>query len=117
MEIAHKLEAKLKAGAAPSGLFEEKLNESTQVAERIKSGRAEFHQNAADVFFVLSGEATLLFGGTIAPSRKWRNSRKSSCGRGLRRAMIASMARSLSVLFVSCSVPVSSFLGVSSGYV
>ncbi len=65
MEIAHKLEAKLKAGDEPSGIVEEKLNDSTQVAVRAKSGRAEFHRDAADVFFVLSGEAVLLSGGTM----------------------------------------------------
>ena len=64
-EIAHKLEAKLKTGADPSGILEEKLNDSIQVAVRTKSGRAEFHLNVADVFFVLSGEATLISGGSI----------------------------------------------------
>ncbi len=65
MEIAHKLETKLKEGAEPSGMLEEKLNDSTLVAVRTKSGHAEFHLNAADVFFVLSGEATLISGGNI----------------------------------------------------
>jgi mannose-6-phosphate isomerase-like protein (cupin superfamily) len=65
MEIARKLEAKLRAGADLSGILEQKLNDSTQIAVRTKSGRAEFHQNAGDVFFVLSGEATLISGGII----------------------------------------------------
>ena len=65
MEIARRLEAKLKAGADPSGILEEKLDASTQVAVRTRSGRAEFHAGAADVFFVLSGEATLISGGSI----------------------------------------------------
>ncbi|MEO8737599.1 MAG: cupin domain-containing protein [Edaphobacter sp.] len=65
MVIGHKLEATLKTGAEPSGLLEEKLDDSTRVAVRIKSGRAELHPSATDVFFVLSGEATLISGGTI----------------------------------------------------
>lgn len=64
-EIARKLEARLRTGSDASGILEEKLNDATQVAVRTKSGRAEFHLNAADVFFVLSGEATLVSGGTI----------------------------------------------------
>lgn len=65
MQTARSLEAKLKSGGNLSGVMEERLNESTQVAVRTKDGRAEFHQNAADVFYVLSGEATLQSGGTI----------------------------------------------------
>ena len=63
--IAQKLEAKLKSGTEPSGMLEEKLDETTRVAVRIKSGRAEFHRNAEDVFFILSGEATLVSGGAV----------------------------------------------------
>jgi mannose-6-phosphate isomerase-like protein (cupin superfamily) len=65
MQIARKLEAEMKATPDASGIREEKLNDSTQVAVRTKSGRAEFHSDAADVFFVLSGEATLISGGSI----------------------------------------------------
>jgi mannose-6-phosphate isomerase-like protein (cupin superfamily) len=65
VRIAHKLEAQLRAKADRSGVLEEPLNKTTQVAVRVMSGRAEFHQNAADVFVVLSGEATLVSGGTI----------------------------------------------------
>lgn len=87
MEIAHKLEAKLKTGTVPSGLLEEKLNESTQVALRIRSGRAEFHQNAADVFFVLAGEATLVSGGTIVNPQGNGEMRGDSINGGTRAAM------------------------------
>jgi mannose-6-phosphate isomerase-like protein (cupin superfamily) len=65
MKIAHKLEAQLRAKTDQSGVLEEPLNKTTQVAVRVMSGRAEFHQNASDVFVVLSGEATLVSGGTI----------------------------------------------------
>lgn len=69
LEIAHGLESRLRSGTNlpdSTGMLEERLNASTRVAARIRSGQAEFHQNAEDVFFVLSGEATLLSGGTIA---------------------------------------------------
>jgi mannose-6-phosphate isomerase-like protein (cupin superfamily) len=65
MKVAHKLEAQLRAKADRSGVLEEALSDGTRVAVRLVSGRAEFHQNAADVFVVLSGEATLVSGGTI----------------------------------------------------
>jgi mannose-6-phosphate isomerase-like protein (cupin superfamily) len=65
MRIARRLEAQLKAKPDHSGVLEEPLSKGTQVAVRLMSGRAEFHQNAADVFMVLSGEATLVSGGTI----------------------------------------------------
>lgn len=68
LEVAHRLEARLKSGKNlpdNTGILEEHLDEATRVAARVKSGRAEFHQNAADVFFVLSGDATLITGGTI----------------------------------------------------
>jgi mannose-6-phosphate isomerase-like protein (cupin superfamily) len=65
MQIAHRLEAEFKAKPDHSGVLEEPLSKGTEVAVRLMTGRAEFHQNAADVFIVLSGEATLVSGGTI----------------------------------------------------
>jgi mannose-6-phosphate isomerase-like protein (cupin superfamily) len=40
-------------------------NHSVMVAHREANGQAELHQKQADVFFVQSGEATLVVGGTV----------------------------------------------------
>ena len=50
---------------AGEGIAEERLDEVTLVAVRNKSGRAEVHAKSDDVFYVLSGEATLTTGGTV----------------------------------------------------
>ena len=54
-----------RADRAGPGLAEERLDAVTFVAMRIKSGRAEVHKTSDDVFVVLSGEATLVTGGTV----------------------------------------------------
>jgi mannose-6-phosphate isomerase-like protein (cupin superfamily) len=48
-----------------SGLAETQLDEVTLVAVRMKSGRAEIHMAADDIFFILSGVAVLVTGGRI----------------------------------------------------
>src|SRR5947208_9258028 len=40
-------------------------NHSVMVAHREGNGQAELHETQADVFFVQSGEATLVVGGTV----------------------------------------------------
>lgn len=65
-EIVRELEFELKEPSkAASGILEKRLDSSTQVAARTKDGRAEYHADFDDVFFVLSGQATLVTGGTI----------------------------------------------------
>ena len=65
-EIGRHLELQLQSSDAPTdGIAEERMSGSTRVAMRSKSGRAEFHVSAEDVFFVLSGGATLISGGSI----------------------------------------------------
>lgn len=44
-------------------------NHSFMVAHREGNGEAELHEMQADVFFVQSGEATLVVGGTVPNSR------------------------------------------------
>jgi mannose-6-phosphate isomerase-like protein (cupin superfamily) len=54
-----------KSKGVGSGLAEAQLDEVTLVAVRVKSGRAEIHMAADDIFFILSGEAILVTGGKI----------------------------------------------------
>jgi mannose-6-phosphate isomerase-like protein (cupin superfamily) len=66
IEIAKHLREQMnEPGKAVDGIAEERLDDATQVAVRIKSGRGELHQKADDVFFVISGTATLVSGGKI----------------------------------------------------
>lgn len=59
-----------KAQASPSGMATETLKKYpghfTMLTVRLKSGGAEQHDRASDIFVVISGEATELVGGTIA---------------------------------------------------
>ena len=41
-----------------------------QIAHREGSGEGEWHEKAADIFFVQSGEATLVYGGELADGKK-----------------------------------------------
>lgn len=57
------------AQSKPTGLathpLENYLNDSTLMAHRTKSGSAELHKHAADLFVVVAGEAKLVSGGTM----------------------------------------------------
>lgn len=44
-------------------------NYTFMMAHREGSGQAEWHENQADIFFVQSGNATLVYGGTIADAK------------------------------------------------
>lgn len=61
------------AQASPSGMASETLQKYpghfTMLTVRLKSGGAEQHDHADDIFVVLSGEATERIGGTIANSK------------------------------------------------
>ena len=61
------LAAKLDPGAtgAASAKLAEYPNHYTMIAMRAKNGRAELHENFADVFVILSGHATLVTGGKV----------------------------------------------------
>jgi mannose-6-phosphate isomerase-like protein (cupin superfamily) len=66
-KAAQSLEAQLKqSNDTGTGLAEARLDAVTFVAVRVKSGRAEIHKTSDDVFVVLSGEATLVTGGTVS---------------------------------------------------
>ena len=41
-----------------------------QIAHREGSGEGEWHEKQADIFFVQSGEATLVYGGELVDARK-----------------------------------------------
>jgi mannose-6-phosphate isomerase-like protein (cupin superfamily) len=43
-------------------------NHNTMLAHREGDGEVEVHEKMADVFFIVSGEATLILGGTVAGS-------------------------------------------------
>jgi mannose-6-phosphate isomerase-like protein (cupin superfamily) len=43
---------------------------SSQLSVRIRSGVAELHENFADIFYVLEGQAALLTGGAIATPQR-----------------------------------------------
>lgn len=57
--------AKLGDGSA-SETLREYPQHSVMLSVRIRSGIAELHENFADLFFVLNGQATLIVGGTVA---------------------------------------------------
>ena len=66
LQIAHEIQKELKDPAkAPDGIIERNLDDSTRVAVRNKSGRGELHAHADDIFFAISGTATLITGGSI----------------------------------------------------
>jgi mannose-6-phosphate isomerase-like protein (cupin superfamily) len=44
-------------------------NYSFMVAHREGSGQAEWHENQADIFFVQSGSATLVYGGSLVDGK------------------------------------------------
>ena len=44
-------------------------NYSFIVAHREGSGIAEYHENQADIFFVQTGEATLIYGGKLVDGK------------------------------------------------
>jgi mannose-6-phosphate isomerase-like protein (cupin superfamily) len=66
IEKAQELNAKAQG---PEGTATSKLNEYpnsfTMIALRRKNGGAEIHENYADFFFVVKGNAKLLTGGTV----------------------------------------------------
>jgi mannose-6-phosphate isomerase-like protein (cupin superfamily) len=66
IEKARELSAKAQG---PDGMASSKLNEYpnhfTMIALRSKNGGAEIHENYADLFFVVRGNAKLLTGGTV----------------------------------------------------
>src|ERR1700736_6160188 len=70
IEKAQDLNAKAQG---PEGAASNKLNEYpnhfTMISLRRKNGRAEVHENYADLFFVVRGSAKLLTGGTVQDSK------------------------------------------------
>ncbi|MGA7110273.1 MAG: cupin domain-containing protein [Terracidiphilus sp.] len=66
LQIARELKQEVKDPTkAPDGIIERNLDDSVRVAVRNRSGRAEFHAHADDIFFAISGAAVLVTGGTI----------------------------------------------------
>jgi mannose-6-phosphate isomerase-like protein (cupin superfamily) len=63
---AKQLVAKAKAGGGNASIkLNEYPNHFTMMAIRVKTGGAEVHAHYADIFYVVSGHATLLTGGTV----------------------------------------------------
>ena len=60
-----KLAPKMNAGKVAAEQLAKFGNHSTMIAHREGDGEAELHQTQADVFFVQSGEATLIVGGEV----------------------------------------------------
>ena len=67
LQIAGELQAELRdhPALATKGIAERRLDNSSRVAVRNRSGQGELHVNADDIFFVISGAATLVTGGAI----------------------------------------------------
>lgn len=64
-----KLAAKMNPQKMASEQFGKFGNHSFMIAHREGPGEAEVHETQADVFFVQSGEATLVVGGTVVDGK------------------------------------------------
>ncbi len=64
-----KLSQELDAESAASDVLGTYSNHHVEVALRKATGNAELHETQNDVFFVVSGEATLIVGGTLVDPR------------------------------------------------
>jgi mannose-6-phosphate isomerase-like protein (cupin superfamily) len=69
IEKAQGLNEKAQGPDGASSKLNEYPNHFTMIALRHKDGRAEVHENYADVFFVVQGSAKLLSGGTVQDSQ------------------------------------------------
>jgi mannose-6-phosphate isomerase-like protein (cupin superfamily) len=69
IEKARDLNEKAKGPDGASSKLNEYPNHFTMIALRHQDGRAEVHENYADVFFVVQGSAKLLTGGTVQDSQ------------------------------------------------
>ncbi|HSZ62001.1 MAG TPA: hypothetical protein VK828_09390 [Terriglobales bacterium] len=65
IEKARDLDERAKGPDGASSKLNEYPNHFTMIALRHQDGRAEVHENYADVFFVVQGSAKLLTGGTV----------------------------------------------------
>ena len=66
LQIAHELQQEVKDPVkAPDGFVERNVDDSVRIAVRNRSGRGELHAHADDIFFAISGTATLITGGAI----------------------------------------------------
>ena len=65
LDKAKALEASAGAKGAASVKLNEYPNHYTMIALRNKNGSAEVHENYADIFVILKGEATLISGGSV----------------------------------------------------
>ena len=63
------LSQKLSAQKVASEALATEGNRAFQVSHREGSGLAEWHEKQADVFFVVSGEAAIVVGGTIVDAK------------------------------------------------
>jgi mannose-6-phosphate isomerase-like protein (cupin superfamily) len=69
IEKAQELNEKAQGPDGASSKLNEYPNHFTMIALRHRDGRAEVHENYADVFFVVQGSAKLLSGGTVQDSQ------------------------------------------------
>jgi len=63
------LSKKLDAGRVASETIATVGNRTFMVAHREGSGQAELHQKQADVMFISSGQATMVYGGTVVDGK------------------------------------------------
>jgi mannose-6-phosphate isomerase-like protein (cupin superfamily) len=82
LKTARALQARLRQSNDTTGLAEERLDDVSFVAVRVKSGRAEVHKTSDDIFFVLSGHATLITGGKMINASGDQEIRGDSIERG-----------------------------------
>ncbi|MBS1857020.1 MAG: hypothetical protein JST11_16745 [Acidobacteria bacterium] len=67
---AKTLAPKMNAQHVASQVLANPGNYHFQIAHREGSGEGEWHEKAADIFFVQSGEATLVYGGELVNGRQ-----------------------------------------------
>jgi mannose-6-phosphate isomerase-like protein (cupin superfamily) len=72
LEAAGKLEQAASHEGSASAKLAEYPNHFTMIALRKKNGVAEIHQQYADIFFVLRGQATLVSGGAVVDPKTIR---------------------------------------------
>lgn len=72
-QLLQKAEALSAKAQGPEGAASAKIDEYpnhfTMISLRHKDGGAEIHENFADFFFVVQGQATLLTGGTVQDAK------------------------------------------------
>jgi mannose-6-phosphate isomerase-like protein (cupin superfamily) len=69
LEKGRALSTKLDANKVATDMIATVGNRSFMVAHREGSGQAEFHEKQADIMFISTGQATMVYGGTIVEGK------------------------------------------------